>query len=128
MATKNTFHRELIGVHFPGRQNLSELPHFMKRILIPLPGYGFDPTETAIPWKILTDNRHQVLFATPTGNMAKADMRMLNGKGLGVWKKLLMARLDALAAYSEMERAEWFSQPIRYDAIQEKDFDAILLP
>src|SRR6267378_1545652 len=100
----------------------------MKRILIPLPGYGFDPTETAIPWSILSQNKIQVFFATPDGKKAKGDILMLTGKNLGVWKRLLMARLDAVAAYYEMERSDTFSRPLTYDEIKESDFDGLLLP
>ena len=71
----------------------------MKKILVPLPAYGFDPTETAIPWSILSENKFQVFFATPGGTKAKGDTLMLTGKKLGVWKGLLRARLDAVAAY-----------------------------
>ncbi len=60
-----------------------------KKILIPLPSYGFDPTETAIPWKILTKNGIKITFSTPNGFSARGDEIMLTGKKLGIFKNLL---------------------------------------
>jgi len=100
----------------------------MKRILIPVPAYGFDPTETAIPWKMLSENKFQVFFATPEGKKAQGDELILTGKKLGVLKRLLQARLDAKAAYYEMERTDAFGSPLNYAQIKEADFDALLLP
>ena len=100
----------------------------MSKVLIPIPSYGFDPTEAAIPWKILTERRIEVSFSTPTGEKADADSIMLTGKGLGIWKPLLRARRDAVLAYSAMAQSTAFSQPIRYADIWPGDFDAILLP
>jgi len=99
-----------------------------KKILIPLPSYGFDPTEVAIPWKILTANNFEVYFTTPEGKTAAADKRMLTGKGLGIWKKLLQARKDATDAYFEMEKNEAFKHPVKYSDSDERQFDALLLP
>ncbi len=103
------------------------------KILIPIPTYGFDPTEVAIPWKILTENRYEVLFATPRGSVrngkrVSADTIMLTGKGLGIWKSILAAREDAVVAYNEMENSETFNNPFKYVDVREKDFDGIILP
>jgi protease I len=98
------------------------------RILIPLAAYGFDPTETAIPWQLLTRNGHEVIFATPAGKQAEADSRMLKGTGLGLLKKLLKAREDAIRAYYEMENSPAFINPISYNDIRESDYHALLLP
>lgn len=100
----------------------------MKSIIIPIPNYGFDPTEVAIPWKILTKNNIQCLFATPNGGKAKADELMLKGKNLGIWKPLLKARKDAVVAYHEMQQSQEFSKPLKYSEITEPNFDAIYLP
>jgi putative intracellular protease/amidase len=35
---------------------------------MPLPTYGFDPTEVAIPWKILSEGGIEVVFTTPGGH------------------------------------------------------------
>ncbi|MCF6307459.1 MAG: type 1 glutamine amidotransferase domain-containing protein [Flavobacteriaceae bacterium] len=100
----------------------------MIKIVIPLPNYGFDPTETSIPWKLFTENNIQVYFATPNGKKAACDVIMLTGKRLGVWKSLLKARKDAQEAYQEMKETSLFVNPLTYDEIREKDFDGIFLP
>ncbi len=99
-----------------------------KKIIIPIPTYGFDPSEVAIPWKLFSESNIDVVFATPNKKKASADKIMLNGKGLGIWKPLLMARKDAVKAYFEMEQSEAFCQPLKYKDIKEVNFDAIFLP
>lgn len=99
-----------------------------KKILIPLPSYGFDPTEVAIPWKTLTDNHIAVTFATPNGKQAVADSYMLKGEHLGIWKFILQARKDAVEAYQLMEKHVAFCNPLSYQEAKESNFDAILLP
>ncbi len=100
----------------------------MIQVLVPLPHEGFDPSEAAIPWKILTGKGARVVFATPLGKKARADGRMLTGAGLGPFKKLLMARHDAITAYGEMERSAEFGSPLAYDQLQEQNFNGLLLP
>ncbi len=100
----------------------------MKRILIPIPAYGFDPTEVAIPWKLMSEHKMEVVFATPEGKKASADVRMLSGGKLGIWKSVLKARQDAVDAYSDMERTRSFCNPLKYNDVKEKDVDAVLLP
>ncbi len=97
-------------------------------ILIPLPSYGFDPSETAIPWKILTNNGIKITFATPNGNMAHGDRIMLSGKKLGIFKTILKARKDAVEAYKLMSNSVEFKQPIAYNNIQTSLYDGIFLP
>jgi len=99
-----------------------------KRILIPIPSYGFDPTEVAIPWKIFSENNFEVIFITPNGEKAIADTIMLKGKGLGIWKPLLVAQKDAVEAYGEMIKCVSFCRPLKYSEAEEKSFDAIFLP
>lgn len=99
-----------------------------QKILIPLPSYGFDPTETAIPWKLLSENGFKVTFATPQGNKAEGDRIMITGKGLGIFKQLLKARKDAVKAYWKMYESSEFNNPIKYEDMEEKDYDSILLP
>lgn len=69
----------------------------MKRILIPIPAYGFDPTEVAIPWKLMPEHKMEVVFATPEGKKASADVLMLSGGKLGIWKSVLKDRQDAVS-------------------------------
>ncbi len=100
----------------------------MKKILIPTPSHGFDPTEVAIPWKLISERGIEIAFTTPEGERASADSLMLRGEKLGIWKPLLRARRDAVDAYREMEESEAFCNPSRYLDAREGDFDAILLP
>jgi protease I len=100
----------------------------MTRLLIPIPTYGFDPTEVAIPWKVFSSKGIDVLFATPNGEKATADSLMLHGKRLGIWKPLLRARQDAVDAYAEMDAHDSFCRPLKYRDAQAEDFDALFLP
>ena len=100
----------------------------VKKILMPVPAYGFDPTEVAIPWKILTAKGLDIVFATPDGKRACADVLMLRGERLGIWKPLLRARRDAVEAYGGMEASSAFVHPCAYDDLQAASFDALLLP
>ena len=99
-----------------------------KKILVPLPAYGFDPTEAAIPWKILSEKGFEVVFATPDGKPASGDRLMLKGERLGIWRPVLRTRKDAVAAYREMEVCGAFIHPRAYAEVQEASYDALLLP
>lgn len=98
------------------------------KVIIPLPTLGFDPSEAAIPWKILKENDIDVVFATPNGVVAKTDEIMLTGKKLGFLKSVLAARKDAVDAYYEMIKDESFCHPIKYRDIDVNSYDGILLP
>ncbi|MFT4747874.1 MAG: protease I [Congregibacter sp.] len=100
----------------------------MKKILIPLPSYGFDPTEVAIPWKLLSKAGFEIVFATPAGIKASADNRMLKGNDLGIWRSILQAREDAIDAFIEMESSQSFCNPLKYNDVYGENFDALLLP
>ena len=100
----------------------------MKKILIPISSHGFDPTEVAIPWKILFDEGFNIVFATPNGEKGTTDKRMLNGEDLGIFKSVLQARKDAVDAYEEMENQPSFKKPLKYEDLKHTDFDALLLP
>lgn len=56
----------------------------VSKVLIPIPSYGFDPTEVAIPWKLLSQKGNDVVFATPNGKKASPDNCMLTGEKLGI--------------------------------------------
>jgi len=97
-------------------------------VLIPLPSRDFDPTETAVPWRVLSGLGHTVLFATPDGRPGQADERMLTGRGLGVLKTALMAHSNGRRAYSEMAISAAFQRPRRHADLGSADFDALMLP
>jgi protease I len=100
----------------------------MVKILAPLPARDFDPTETGVPWRILTGRGHTLVFATPDGKPGAADPLMVTGKGLGLLAPVLRANADGRAAYAAMNESTAFREPISYDAIRPDDFDALLLP
>ncbi len=110
------------------------------KILVPLPARGFDPTEAAVSWKTLRDVGHTLYFATPDGQVSKADPLMLSGEGLDPWGfipvlnklrvigLLLRARKGARVAYKAMARDPRFLAPLRHADLDSGEFDALLLP
>ena len=99
-----------------------------KNILIPIPNYGFDPTEVAIPWKLFSEAKFNVVFSTPKGEKAVADTLMLTGKKLGIWKSVLKAKPTAVKTYFELEKNQSFCKPLTYKEAKETNFNAIFLP
>ncbi len=80
----------------------------MATLLMPLPDSDFGPTESGLPWRTMRDHRHNVMFATPTGRIARADPKMVTGEGLGILSQLLKADANGLSAYLHMEQSEAF--------------------
>ncbi len=99
-----------------------------KTVLIPIPSSDFDPTECAVPWKILSQNGIRVQFATPLGRKADCDRRMLTGSGLSILSPILSADAKARQAYSELENSFEFQHPIPWSEIKSEDFDGLILP
>ena len=96
----------------------------MARVVMPLPDLDFDPTETAVPWRLLTREGHEVVFATERGGAPPAaDGRLLDGS-LGN----LGAAAEPRAFYQEMTGAPAFTRPIAWSAIAPGDFDGMILP
>ncbi|MDV6237700.1 type 1 glutamine amidotransferase domain-containing protein [Leptospira ellisii] len=95
---------------------------------MPLPSADFDPTESAVPWQILTERNFDVFFATPDGSPGQADERMLLGKGLGIWRPILIAHKNARVAYQKMINDERFRNPIPYRNLKPEDFSGLILP
>lgn len=100
----------------------------MATVLIPLPSRDFDPTEAAVPWRMLRERGHTVVFATPDGAPGEADQRMLNGRGLGALAPILRADTNGRSAYAAMAASREFVQPLRYDDLALHPYDALLLP
>ena len=98
------------------------------KVLIATSTTDFDPTEVAVPWKILHEAGIDVCFATDTGLAGYADKRMLDGNRLGLLKPVLIADSSARDAYAEMRLDPAFKQPISYDEIRVGDYDGLLLP
>ena len=94
------------------------------RVLIPLPDRDFDVTEVAVPWTLLREAGHDVIFATETGATPACDPLLLTGVVFGK----LGARADAIACYRAMEPHLAAPAPRAWSACRAADFDALLLP
>ena len=111
-----------------------------RKIVMPIPSLGFDPTEVAVTWAILRDAGHQVVFATPDGAPGQADLIMISGEGLDPWGRipglrrlplvgrLLRANADGRRAYAELLRDPGFNRPLTHAALAAAAFDALVLP
>src|SRR5438046_1731219 len=96
-----------------------------RRVLMPLPDRDFDPTETAIPWKVLTDAGHEVVFATERGGRPPAADPFLFDAA-GKLSRSLRAAPEAQRLYAAMEQSPAFQRPIAWT--DGADFDGLLLP
>ena len=95
----------------------------MAKVLFPLPDHDFDITEVAVPWKLLREAGHEVVFATETGATPACDPLLITGVVFG----LLGARPEPLAFYRELERAPEFVAPMAWPACDANAFDALFL-
>lgn len=112
----------------------------MARVLIPIPRSDFDPTEVAVSWEVLTGLGHDVVFATPAGEVAAADELMLTGEGLDPWGwvpglrkvalvgRALRANADARSAYARMRASGEFRSPLAWKSAELEGVDGLLLP
>ncbi len=98
------------------------------QVLIPLPSVDFDPTEVTVPWHVLSEAGHQVVFATPDGVIGAADERVLTGRGFGPWSPILRARSDARRLYQRLTEHASFREPLSYEEIDGSCVGAIVLP
>jgi putative intracellular protease/amidase len=90
---------------------------------MPLPDRDFDVTEVSVPWKLLTDAGHDVVFATERGATPAADPLLLTGVLFGQ----LGAEDEPKAFYRELEESHSFKCPERWTALDFTDFDALFL-
>ena len=100
----------------------------MASVLMVLPNIEFDPTESCIPWKVLTDAGHQVFFATGNGKAAVCDQLTLTGDGLPSHLSSLLAKPENIVIYEQMEADNNFNNPTAWADIKPEDFDALVLP
>ena len=112
----------------------------MTRVLVPLPSSDFDPSEVAVPWRVLRRAGHEVVFATPDGGRAHADPLMLSGEGLDAWGRVpslrrfkllglvMRANRAARETYAALEQDAAFLSPMPYAAIAQDRYAALLLP
>ena len=95
------------------------------RVLMPLPDHGFDVTEVAVPWDMLTRAGHDLVFATERGDgTPAADPLLLRGVLMG----RLGARPEPIACYRRLERSEEFRRPLAWSALPVTEFDGLILP
>jgi putative intracellular protease/amidase len=95
------------------------------RVLMPLPDRDFDVTEVAVPWRLLVDAGHQVVFATErAGTRPVADPRLLTG--------VLFGRLGAADEpkrfYEQLTAAPEFAATAAWSDVDVAAFDGLLLP
>ncbi|MET9381707.1 type 1 glutamine amidotransferase domain-containing protein [Streptomyces sp. NPDC002928] len=95
------------------------------RVLIPLPDRDFDVTEVAVPWRLLTDAGHEVVFATEqAGTRPAADPRLLTGVILGQ----LGAADEPKRFYQQLTAAPEFTATAAWADLDVTAFDGLLLP
>lgn len=95
----------------------------MARIFLPLPDRDFDVTEVAVPWRLLRDAGHTVVFATEHAETPAADPLLLTGVLFGQ----LGAEPEPRTFYREMEHDPAFCTPIRWADADTATFDALWL-
>lgn len=95
------------------------------RVLVPLPDNDFDVTEVAVPWRLITDAGHQVVFATEhAGVVPQADPRLLAGVLFGQ----LGAEPEPKAFYRELEASPEFRATQAWSELDMTQFDGLILP
>lgn len=95
------------------------------RLLMPVPDTDFDTTEVAVPWRLLTDLGHSVVFATENGGTAPAcDPRLLTGVIFGK----LGAYPEPRAFYAELTGATEFRCPVSWRSLDPAAYDGLILP
>src|SRR3954451_21969936 len=94
------------------------------RVLMPLPDRDFDTTEVAVPWRLLRDRRHEVVFATARGGRPPAcDPRLLAGVLFG----RLGADPEPIDFYEQLVQTPEFQRPVAWSDIDPHAFDGLVL-
>jgi putative intracellular protease/amidase len=96
-----------------------------KRVWIPLPDRDFDVTEVAVPWRMLVDAGHEVVFATEHGDVTPAaDPLLISGVLFGK----LGAAEEPLRFYRDLGKFPAFQTPVAWGSLDVTTFDGVLLP
>jgi putative intracellular protease/amidase len=95
----------------------------MATVLFPLPDRDFDLTEVAVPWKLLREAGHDVVFATEAGATPACDPLLITGVVFGK----LGAHDEPIAFYRELLRSPEFASPLRWSACAADRFSALFL-
>ena len=77
-----------------------------------------------MPWRMLTQAGHQVVFATERGAVAACDPLLIRGVIFGE----LGAKPDPKGFYAQMVASKELRMPIKWRAIEPATYDALLLP
>jgi putative intracellular protease/amidase len=94
------------------------------RVLMPLPDHDYDVTEVAVPWKVLSEAGHEIVFATEqAGALPAADPRLLTGVLFG----RLGAEDEPKAFYDELTRAPEFHRTVAWDDLDVGRYDGLIL-
>ena len=111
----------------------------MATVLMPIPACDFDPTEVAVSWQVLAAAGHDVVFATPSGQVGAADDLMVTGRGLDPWGflpglrravvvgRFLRADKAARAAYRSLLEDPAFRSPLHWAEARRSGYDALVL-
>lgn len=94
------------------------------RVLVPLPDRDFDVTEVSVPWRLLTDAGHEVVFATQEGAVPAGDPKLLTGVIFGQ----LGADDEPKALYAQLLDDPAFRAPKAWGTVDVADFDGLVLP
>jgi putative intracellular protease/amidase len=95
------------------------------RVLVSVPDRDFDTTEVAVPWRLLRDRGHELVFATEDGgNTPQCDSRLLDGVIFGK----LGAESEPIEFYRQLIEAPEFQEPMAWSAIEPAAFDGLILP
>lgn len=97
------------------------------KVLILLPKCDYDPTETAVPWIEMVKAGHDLYFATPEGEPAYADPRLVDG-GFSVLSPIFMTRKIDIKKYQTMVADEQFLHPLSYADVLAAAYDALFIP
>ncbi len=91
---------------------------------MPLPDRDFDVTEVAVPWRLLTDAGHEVVFATEHGGTApEADPRLLSGVLFGQ----LGAEPEPIAFYRQLTEDPAYRAPLGWRDVVASEFGGLIL-
>jgi len=96
-------------------------------VVMLLPAVDYDPTESAVIWHALTASGVDVRFATPDGEPAYADARLVD-KGFSVLSPVLMTRPDPLRAYRRMINDQHFVKPSSYEGVDIDNANGVFVP
>jgi putative intracellular protease/amidase len=97
------------------------------RVLICMADNGQDPTECAVPWKILTDAGFTVDFATEKGDVPSADQLLVKNS---LFKMVLGPKQSWTDIYHQMTDSPPFKSPKSWSAddFSLLPYDAVIFP